>query len=127
MAHRLASCLLLLLAAGSAASAALDNVTGLPAYPNLSSAAMDPNYRVEALGRWCARFSSTSSDSLNTVTVWYRKNLKAASETDLDNDEQFRGIANPGGVKLAVGLNYVALYRASNQLTVIELHRCAWN
>jgi hypothetical protein len=121
------SCLLLgVLLAGNAA-AAIDNLTGLPAYPNLTTGSMDKAFRTEALGRWCARFMGTSSDSLSTVESWYRKTLLRASETDLTNDSQYRALTPLSGIKLALGVDYVAVYRIDAQRTYIELHRCNWN
>jgi hypothetical protein len=107
--------------------AAIDNLTGLPAYPNLTSGAMDRAFRTEALGRWCARFSGTTGDSLVTVEGWYRKTLRHASETDLANDRQYQSLGSLSGIKLALGLDYVAVYRIDRQRTFIELHRCQWS
>ncbi|HMK85482.1 MAG TPA: hypothetical protein VK437_05950 [Steroidobacteraceae bacterium] len=112
------------LTARGAAPPSIENLTGLPTYPNLTSAAMDGVYRVEALGRWCARFTGSTADSLAIVRAWYRKRLRQPSETDLGRDEQFKVYPNLTGVKLAVGVDYVAVYRLANQSTVIELHRC---
>ena len=113
--------------AAAGAPASIPNLTGLPAYPNLSKAAMDDVYRTEALGRWCARFTATTTDSLRAVEDWYRKTLVRASETDLAHDERFNVYPSLSGIKLALGIDYVALYRLANQPTVIELHRCSWN
>ncbi len=113
--------------AAAGAPGSIPNLTGLPAYPNLSKAAMDEAYRTEALGRWCARFTATTTDSLRVVEDWYRKALQRASETDLAHDEQFKGYPSLSGIKLALGIDYVALYRLANQSTTIELHRCSWN
>jgi hypothetical protein len=113
--------------AAPAAAAPLTNLTGLPTYPNLDRAAMDRVLHTEALGRWCARFTATTSDSLDTVETWYRRILRRASETDLLHDERFSAYPTLSGVKLALGRDYVALYRFPNQPTVIELHRCTWN
>jgi hypothetical protein len=113
--------------AAAGAPAAIPNLTGLPAYPNLSTAAMDHVYRTEALGRWCARFTATTTDSLPVVENWYRKTLARASETDLAHDERFKDYPSLSGIKLALGIDYVALYRFVHQPTVIELHRCSWN
>jgi hypothetical protein len=113
--------------AAAGAPASIPNLTGLPAYPNLSKAAMDDVYRTEALGRWCARFTATTTDSLRAVEDWYRKNLLRASETDLAQDERFKAYPSLSGIKLALGIDYVALYRLANQPTIIELHRCSWN
>ena len=117
----------LVLASLPARSGAVQNLTGLPAYPRLNGAAMDDTYRVETLGRWCARFSGTTQDSLDTVESWYRRRLNRASETDLAQDRLFVRDNLVYGVKLAVDYDYVALYRVSSQVTVIELHRCTWN
>ena len=114
-------------AAGNALPANVGNLTGLPTYPHLNSAAMDDVLKTEALGHWCARFTGTTSDSLGAVEDWYRKSLAHASETDLLHDEQFRIYPRLSGIKLAQGLDYVALYRIPNQPTVIELHRCSWS
>jgi hypothetical protein len=128
-----ARCLILGIAAAAlcggapAAPGAIPNLTGLPAYPNLANASMDDAYRSEALGRWCARFVATTTDSLGTVEDWYRKTLARASETDLARDERFKVYPAISGIKLALGLDYVALYRLANQPTTIELHRCSWN
>jgi hypothetical protein len=108
------------------ANAPIDNLTGLPTYPNLTSAAMDKVYRTETFGRWCARFTAATSDSLASVEAWYRKALLTASESDLAKDERYKVYGNLSGVKLAVGIDYVALYRTSDQQTNIELHRCSW-
>jgi hypothetical protein len=87
---------------------------------------MDDLLRTEALGRWCARFTATTTDSLSTVEDWYRKILMRASETDLERDERFQGYPIFSGIKLALGRDYVAVYRLPNRPTTIELHRCTW-
>ena len=107
-------------------TAAPDNVTGLPAYPNLTRAGMDSNYRTESFGRQCARFTGATTDSLPTVEEWYRKNLRNASETDLAQDGDYKAYATLSGIKLAMGLDYVAVYRVGIEETIIELHRCTW-
>jgi len=107
------------------APATIPNLTGLPAYPNLSKAAMAEVYRTEAPGRWCSRFTATTTDSLRAVEDWYRKTLVRASETDLAHDEQFNVYPGLSGIKLALGIDYVALYRLADQSTIIELHRCS--
>ncbi|HTV95600.1 MAG TPA: hypothetical protein VME42_06340 [Steroidobacteraceae bacterium] len=111
----------------AAGAGPLQNLTGLPTYPNLDQAVMDRVWRTEELGRWCARFTATTWDSLESVEEWYRRTLARASETDLARDQRFRNAASLSGVKLAVGRNYVAVYRLPNQPTIIELHRCSWN
>ena len=104
----------------------LTNLTGLPAYPNLTAAAMDERFKTETFGRWCSKFTAETSDSLSTVETWYRKALKRASETDLTKDNQFNYRPKLAGIKLALGIDYVAVYRTSNDETTIELHRCSW-
>jgi hypothetical protein len=103
----------------------VENLTGLPAYPHLDHAAMDERLRVEALGRWCSRFTASSSDSLDAVEDWYRRTLTRAGETDLARDERFGVYAALSGIKLAIGVDYVAVYRMRDRPTTIELHRCS--
>ena len=112
--------------AALSANSVVDNLTGLPTYPNLTSGAMDKTFKTETFGRWCARFSAATSDSLASVEAWYRKALIRASESDLAQDDRYKLYSILSGVKLAVGIDYVALYRTSNQQTNIELHRCNW-
>jgi hypothetical protein len=107
-------------------AATVANLTGLPAYPNLTSAAMEERLRTETFGRWCAKFVAETSDSLSAVEIWYRKALKRASETDLIKDDQYNYRPRLTGIKLALGIDYVAVYRTSNEETTIELHRCSW-
>jgi hypothetical protein len=109
------------------AGSVLENLTGLPAYPNLTGARMDKLLETETFGRWCSKFSAASSDSLATVEAWYRKTLRRASETDLANDGRYNYRPRLTGIKLALGIDYVAVYRTSNEETTIELHRCNWN
>lgn len=118
----------MVLGASSAASpAATYNLTGLPTYPHLDRAAMDDSWRTESLGRWCAKFTGVTGDSLNAVEDWYRRTLYRASETDLTRDERFKSYPALSGIKLVLGVDYVALYRMPNQPTIIELHLCGGN
>jgi hypothetical protein len=107
--------------------AAAHNLTGLPTYPHLNRAAMDGTWRIESLGRWCAKFTGVTSDSLDAVEDWYRQTLYRASEIDLTRDERFKGSPALSGIKLVLGVDYVALYRMPNQPTIIELHFCGGN
>ena len=113
--------------AAPAAATEVYNFTGLPAYPNLNAAKMDPATRIDRLGRQCARFAGSTSDSLDAVEAWYRKALAGASETDLNNDENYSGGGlKLSGIKLAVGVDYVTIFRLPNQSnTSIELFRCS--
>jgi hypothetical protein len=122
-------CMWPLLLAGAAAaveSEEVHNLTGLPAYPNLSTAKMDEVWKTDTLGRWCARFAGTSSDRLEVVAAWYRKVLVGASETDLKSDPNYAGPLNLSGIKLALGVDSVTVFRMANQSpTSIELFRCS--
>ena len=116
----------LLSAPAPARASDVRNLTGLPVYPGLSKAAMDHFSRTATLGRWCTRFSGESPYSLDAVETWYRKTLRGASETDLVNDDRYKNYLRLSGIKLAVGIDYVTVYRAANQTsTSIELFRCS--
>jgi len=105
---------------------AVGNSTGLPAYPNLTDAVMDPVARTDTLGRWCTRFSASTADSLDSVETWYRNILARASETDLTHDRNYANFTALAGVKLAVGIDYVAIYKTDVQApTRIDLYRCS--
>ena len=114
-------------ALSTASAATTRNLTGLPTYPHLDGAAMDDTWRTESLGRWCARFTGVTGDSLTAVEDWYRRILYRASETDLTRDERFNRYPTLSGIKLVLGVDYVALYRLPNQPTIIELHLCGGN
>jgi hypothetical protein len=125
----LARCVWPLLLAGAASPAVSEevyNLTGLPAYPNLSTAKMDKVWKTDTLGRWCARFAGTSFDNLEAVEAWYRKVLVGASETNLNNDPNYAGSLYLSGIKLAMGVDSVTVFRMANQSsTSIELFRCS--
>jgi hypothetical protein len=108
----------------AATPAVIPNLTGLPTYPHLDKAAMDDTWRTENRGRWCARFTATTSDPWGTVADWYRRTLRQASETDLTRDPRFGIYPRLSGIKLALNTDYVAVYQLPDQPTVIELHRC---
>jgi hypothetical protein len=113
-------------AASPAAGEEVHNLTGLPAYPNLSAAQMDEFWKTDTLGRWCARFAGTSSDTLEVVQAWYRKALVGASETDLKNDPNYAGALNLSGIKLALGVDSVTVFKMAGQSpTSIVLNRCS--
>jgi hypothetical protein len=60
------------------------------------------------------------------VEDWYRKALVNPSETNLHNDERYRDYVNLVGIKLAVGIDYVTVFRTGTQSTTsIELFRCS--
>lgn len=113
-------------ASSNGSAAGVYNATGLPAYPNLIRAKMDDVARTDALGHWCIRFAADTSDRLDLVEAWYRKALVGASETDLNRDERYRSYAGLSGIKLALGIDSVTVFRTANQSTTsIELFRCS--
>jgi hypothetical protein len=121
-----AGSMLLLAATSLAGSVEVTNRTGLPAYPNLSSARMDPVLRTDVLGHWCAHFAASTADSADNVEIWYRKNWRGASETDLTHDRAYESYADLQGIKLALGLDSVVVYRVTRQApTSIDLYRCS--
>lgn len=102
------------------------NLTGLPAYPNLTSAVMDNVFRTDTLGHWCMRFWASTSDSLPAVESWYRKNMAGLSEIDLSHDKTYQIYTGVVGVKLVLGIDYVVLYKTAAQApTSIDLFRCS--
>jgi hypothetical protein len=116
----------LLAAAPIAPAGDVYNLTGLPAYPRLSRAKMDNVARTDALGHRCTRFAAETFDSLDIVEAWYRKALVGASETDLNHDERYKIYDGLSGIKLAVGVDSVTVYKTANQSTTsIELFRCS--
>jgi hypothetical protein len=122
--------ILLVLSLSSAAPNALArevyNLTGLPVYPYLTTADMDEVARTDTMGHWCTRFTAEASAPLEVVEDWYRKALVNASETNLRNDQRYRDYLNLTGIKLAVGVDYVTVFRTGNQPTTsIELFKCS--
>ena len=106
-------------------SAEVRNLTGLPLFPSLSRAAMNRFARTDKLGRWCSRFAAETSYPMDKVEAWYRKALPGASETDLTQDEMYKSYPGLNGIKLAVGIDFVTIFRVANQTTTsIELFNC---
>jgi len=102
------------------------NLTGLPAYPNLTRAVMDGTFKTDTLGHWCMRFWADSADSLATVEAWYRKALIGSSEIDLTHDKTYKNYSGVVGVKIVLGIDYVVVYKTSSQApTSIDLYRCS--
>lgn len=115
-----------LLAAPAAIAADTRNLTGLPAYPNLSSAVMDSVFRTDTLGHWCMRFWAATTDSLPVVESWYKKAMLGSSEIDLSHDKIYKIYPGVIGVKIVLGIDYVVLYKTSRQApTSIDLYRCS--
>ena len=116
----------LLAFAPRATAADTRNLTGLPAYPNLSRAVMDDTFKTDTLGHWCMRFWSDTADSLSTVEAWYRKTLIGSSEIDLAHDKNYKNYLGLVGVKIVLGIDYVVVYKTSSQApTSIDLYRCS--
>jgi hypothetical protein len=116
----------LLAGALPANSADTRNLTGLPAYPNLTSAVMDSVFRTDTLGHWCMRFWAATSDSLPVVESWYKKAMLGSSEVDLSHDKTYKNYAGVVGVKIVLGIDYVVLYKTASQApTSIDLYRCS--
>ena len=116
----------LLTVASAAPSRDTGNLTGLPAYPNLSSAVMDGTFKTDTLGHWCMRFWADTADSLTTVEAWYRKALRGSSEIDLTHDKTYKNYRGIVGVKIVLGIDYVVVYKTSSQSpTSIDLYRCS--
>jgi hypothetical protein len=102
------------------------NLTGLPAYPNLTSAVMDGTFKTDTLGHWCMRFWADTADSLTTVEAWYRKALIGSSEIELTHDKTYKSYSGIIGVKIVRGIDYVVVYKTSGQApTSIDLYRCS--
>ena len=116
----------LLSTAPNASAREVYNLTGLPVYPYLTTADMDDVARTDTMGHWCTRFTAEASAPLEVVEDWYRKALVNASETSLRNDQRYRDYLNLTGIKLAVGVDYVTVFRNGNQPTTsIELFKCS--
>jgi hypothetical protein len=109
-----------------AAAYPVQNLTGLPVFPSLSKAAMDTVSKTDTLGRWCSRFAAETSYPLDKVEAWYRKALVNASETNLADDDKYKPLPGLNGIKLALGIDYVTLFRVAGQAgTSIELFKCS--
>jgi hypothetical protein len=115
-----------LLATAAVAEPVVKNLTGLPAYPHLSQARMDSVLRTDGLGRWCRHFSAETSSPLDVVEAWYRSVMVGASETNLAHDSAYQQFASLSGIKLCVGIDSVAVYKATDHApTSIDLLRCS--
>jgi hypothetical protein len=117
---------LLLWTVATLAGSTENNRTGLPTYPNLASARMDPVLHTDILGHWCAHFAATTQDSAGQVEIWYRNKWRGASETDLTHDRAYQAFSDLEGIKLSIGLDSVLVYRLTRQApTSIDLYRCS--
>jgi hypothetical protein len=100
------------------------NTTGLPAYPHLQSAMMDPVARTTQ-GKQCTHYAADSPDPLETVESWYRQALPGAVESDVNQDSIYGSYFKLTGIRLARGNDFLTVYRLANgNLTSIELFKC---
>jgi hypothetical protein len=101
------------------------NPTGLPMYPNLASARLEDRLKTDWVGHWCMHLAATTTDSLDAVETWYRRRMRAASETDVRHDGNYGDSQSLDGIKLSVSIDSVAVYRtARGAPTSIDLIRC---
>jgi hypothetical protein len=119
----MALCLGLLSALGHAAD--IDpNSTGLPTYPHVRRAIMDPVAR-STLGRQCTHYAAESGDSLEKVESWYRKALPGAVESDVNENSIYGSYFKLTGIRLTQGNDFLTVYRIPNAVsTSIELFKC---
>ena len=117
---------ILLTLVSSAVPAAEDrNTTGLPTYPHISCAIMDPVPR-DTLGSKCIHYTADSPDPLDSVEAWYRHALPGAVESDVNQNSLYGDFFKLNGIRLTLGTDFVTVYRTANgRLTSIELFRCA--
>ncbi len=109
-----------------AAPPEVQNPTGLPIYPNLTSAFLEDRLKTDAVGHWCMHLNATTGDSLDAVENWYRRAMRTASETDVRHDGTYDDRGNLDGIKLSVNIDSVAVYKASKaSITSIDLVRCS--
>jgi hypothetical protein len=117
--------LLMILASASLFAAYDRNTTGLPTYPHISRAIMDPVPR-DTLGSKCIHYTADSPDRLDSVEAWYRRALPGAVESDVNQNSLYGDFFKLDGIRLTLGTDFVAVYRTGNgRLTSIELFKCA--
>jgi len=101
------------------------NTTGLPTYPHIGHAIMDPVPR-DTLGSKCIHYVADSEDPLDRVTAWYRQALPGAVESDVNQNPIYGGFFKLTGIRLTLGPDFVTVYRTANgKTTSIELFKCA--
>lgn len=106
--------------------AAVDrNTTGLPTYPHVGRAIMDPVPR-DTLGSKCIHYTADSEDPLQAVEAWYRHALPGALESDVNKSSPYGDFFKLTGIRLSLGNDFVTVYRTQNgKTTSIELFKCA--
>jgi len=101
------------------------NTTGLPTYPHISRAIMDPVPR-DTRGVKCIHYTADSPDPLDSVEAWYRNALPGAVESDVNQNSLYGDFLKLNGIRLTRGADFVTVYRTSNgRLTSIEIFKCA--
>lgn len=117
--------ILLPLASAGLLAAEDRNTTGLPTYPHISRAIMDPVPR-DTLGSKCIHYTADSPDPLDSVEEWYRHALQGAVESDVNLNSLYGDFFKLNGIRLTLGTDFVTVYRTANgRLTSIELFKCA--
>ncbi len=100
------------------------NTTGLPTYPHLRRAIMDPVLR-STLGHQCTHFAAESGDQLEAVEAWYRRALPGSIESDVNEDSPYGSYFKLTGIRLTKGNDFLTVYRtADGASTSIELFKC---
>lgn len=100
------------------------NTTGLPTYPHLRRAVMDPVSR-NTLGHQCTHFAADSGDPLEMVEAWYREAMPGAAESDVNQDSIYGSYFKLTGIRLSKGNDFLTVYRTANGTsTSIELFKC---
>jgi hypothetical protein len=100
------------------------NTTGLPTYPHIGHAIMDPVPR-DTLGSKCIHYVADSEDPLDRVAAWYRHAMPGATESDVNQNSIYVGF-KLSGIRLTLGADFVTVYRTANgKTTSIELFKCA--
>jgi hypothetical protein len=101
------------------------NTTGLPTYPHIGHAIMDPVPR-DTRGSKCIHYVADSEDPLERVTAWYRHALPGALESDVNQNPIYGGFFKLTGIRLTLGADFVTVYRTANgKTTSIEHFKCA--
>jgi len=124
------------LAGAAYAAEAGRNTTGLPTYPHEQDGRMDAVARMLPNGQHCTHYSSSSTDALDVVIGWYRKQLPSAKVEDVNKDSLYGNYFKLQGVKLLIGNDIVNVYRMPDnaglplvkkealQKTSIEIFKC---
>ena len=108
-------------------SADTRNLTGLPAYPNLSSCrhgrGISNRYTWPLVHAILGRYLGFARCRSRPGT---EKALIGSSEIDLTHDKTYKNFAGVVGVKIVLGIDYVVVYKTNSQApTSIDLYRCS--